>query len=71
MSNYDPEKMDNAAMEAINDLHNSIPQTAYFQVAQWWKRHYLKAGHKRLGRAMVDIAKALEKVGIDKLNDEV
>jgi hypothetical protein len=26
-------------------------------LAAWWERWYLKAGHKRLGRALVEIAK--------------
>jgi hypothetical protein len=26
-------------------------------IAVWWSRWYLKAGHKRLGRALVEIAK--------------
>jgi hypothetical protein len=39
-------------------------------VARWWKDHYLKAGHKRLGRMVVAFAKAMEKTGPSQWADE-
>lgn len=53
---YDPEAMDAAAKEAEQDLEN-LEAGAVKSLADWWAKHYLKAGHKRLGRLMVSIAK--------------
>lgn len=61
--------MDKAATDAMVDLQNTVPQQAYFQVATWWKKHYLSAGHKRLGRVMVSIAKELSGTNITDLDN--
>ena len=45
-------KMDNAAVDAQNDLVELDPE-AVKVVSEWWKKWYLKAGHKRLGRILV------------------
>ena len=45
--------MDQAAKEAESDL-NTLDKTAVIAVAAWWRRWYLKAGHKRLGHALVN-----------------
>ena len=52
-----PEQMDIAAEAALEELKATLPQTIYIPVARWFKNHYMKAGHKRLGRGLVAIAK--------------
>jgi len=47
--------MDSAAQAAQAEL-NKLPQDAVKKVAEWWAKFYLKAGHKRLGRALVKAA---------------
>ena len=49
-------EMDAAALEAEKDLA-TVDSAAIQTVAAWWLKWYLKAGHKRLGRIMVKIAK--------------
>ncbi|HKM77477.1 MAG TPA: hypothetical protein VJZ03_00240 [Candidatus Bathyarchaeia archaeon] len=49
-------EMDAAAGEAEKDL-NTIDQAAVQTIAAWWLKWYMKAGHKRLGRIMVKLAK--------------
>jgi len=49
-------EMDEAAREAETDLA-TIDQAAVETVAVWWLKWYMKAGHKRLGRIMVKVAK--------------
>jgi hypothetical protein len=51
-----PEQMDKEAEEAEKVLR-SMPHTTTIPIARWWKEHYIKAGHKRLGRLMVSLAK--------------
>lgn len=49
-------EMDVAAGEAEKDL-KTIDQAAVETIAAWWLKWYMKAGHKRLGRIMVKLAK--------------
>ncbi len=49
-------EMDAAAGEAEKDLA-SLDQAAVEKIAAWWAKWYMKAGHKRLGRIMVKLAK--------------
>ena len=49
-------KMDAAAEEAEKDLA-TLDQAAAKTIAAWWLKWYMKAGHKRLGRIMVKLAK--------------
>ena len=46
-------EMDAAATVAEAELK---PEMTLAEVAQWWKRHFAKAGHKRLGRAILKLA---------------
>lgn len=55
-SEYDPKAMDAAAEAAVAELA-TFDQAAVLTVAQWFSTNYMKAGHKRLGRALVKIAK--------------
>ena len=66
---FDPTKMDEAAVEAEQELTNALvddqslaPGIDY--IINWWVRWYIKtpagkpgAGHKRLGRVLVSMAK--------------
>jgi len=52
----DRQAMDNAAAGAENDAAENVPEEALNEVANWWKRHYLKAGHKRLARVLLQYA---------------
>lgn len=54
---YDPVEMDAAADIAEKELQG-MPQTEVIPIARWFASHYLKAGHKRLGRVLVQVAKA-------------
>jgi hypothetical protein len=49
-------KMDEAAEEAEKDLAN-LDQKAVGVLAAGWLKWYMMAGHKRLGRIMVKVAK--------------
>jgi hypothetical protein len=49
-------EMDTAAEEAEKDLA-TLDQAAVETIAAWWAKWYMKAGHKRLGRIMVKLAK--------------
>lgn len=54
-SNADPnvlQDMDNAAADAENALID-IDKEAIDAVAEWWKKWYMKTGHKRLGRVLL------------------
>ena len=55
MTTESQQRMDAAADEAEQELEN-IPNDLVLPVAQWFKRWYLQAGHKRLGRILVYIA---------------
>lgn len=53
--------MDRAAREAAEELEKARLESddnakAIEFVAQWWRRNYLKAGHKRLARALLEYA---------------
>ena len=49
-------EMDAAASEAEKELA-TLDQEAVKTVAAWWSKWFMKAGHKRLGRLMVKVAK--------------
>jgi len=59
MADFDPQAMDSAATDAENDLAN-LPDEVVLPMADWWYRWFMKAGHKRLGRILVGIAKEKE-----------
>ena len=54
-SEADKKAMDDAAIEAASDL--SVSDEALAEVANWWNKWYLKAGHKRLARVLLQHAK--------------
>jgi hypothetical protein len=51
--------MDAAAVVAETELR-AMAQKDSIPVARWFAAHYKKAGHKRLGRALVSFAKDVE-----------
>ncbi len=53
----DMAKMDDAAAEARTKLEKNIGSWSALDVAAWWKDSYMRAGHKRLGRILVELAK--------------
>lgn len=56
MPEFDPQEMDNAAANAEEDLNN-LSDEVVNPMADWWNKWFMKAGHKRLGRILVSIAK--------------
>ncbi len=53
MSDEPKTDMDAAAEKAKADLLKTVPVEARKAVADWWTRHYLDAGHKRLARVLL------------------
>ena len=51
----DKQKMDDAAVDAQNDLEN-VSDEALAEVAAWWRKWFSKTGHKRLGRVLLEFA---------------
>ncbi len=62
MADFNPEEMDNSATDAEEDLNN-LSDEVVFPMADWWYKWFGKAGHKRLGRILVRIAKENLKKG--------
>jgi len=59
----DKQKMDDAAADAQNDIvDSSVDLEALRVVANWWKKWVPKAGHKRLGRVLLEHADKTDKV---------
>lgn len=50
------EAMAEAAALAAKELEG-LPREHINTIATWWKSWYMKAGHKRLGRALLGFAK--------------
>uniref|UniRef100_A0A6H2A4W9 EF-hand domain-containing protein n=1 Tax=viral metagenome TaxID=1070528 RepID=A0A6H2A4W9_9ZZZZ len=53
------QQMDKDGKLALAEFEKSMSKMDGKQVAQWWQKWYTKAGHKRLGRGLVAIAKRL------------
>jgi len=53
------EGMDSAAEFAKEQLKN-VPEDHIRSVANWWKKHYLKSGHKRLAKVLLTYASKKE-----------
>lgn len=51
-----PEQMDESARIASVELAKHWKEWSAKAVAQWWQKWYVPAGHKRLGRALIQIA---------------
>ena len=50
-------KMDEAAAQARKELVECLNKWSANDVTAWWKSWYMQAGHKRLGRILVDLVK--------------
>jgi hypothetical protein len=50
--------MDEAAEAALEELDQHFNEWSAQDLAGWWIKWYLKAGHKRLGRILVKMGKA-------------
>jgi len=59
MAEFNPQAMDNAADEAEEEL-NTLDAEAVNLIANWWYKWFMQAGHKRLGRILVQMAKEME-----------
>ncbi len=53
---FNPAQMDAAAEVAATELRSLDPNSVKL-IANWFAKHYLKAGHKRLGRVLVAASK--------------
>jgi len=56
------QEMDAAVEIAIAEL-KKMPKAVVMPIAEWFFKHFLKAGHKRLGRALVAYVKESNKNG--------
>lgn len=61
----EPNPFDEAAKIAEQELTN-ISRESVEPISAWWLKWYMKAGHKRLGRILVKIAKA--RIGTGEVN---
>lgn len=65
MADFDPQAMDNAAVDAENQLSEATTnpelEPGINWVIDWWYGNFMKAGHKRLGRVLVQYAKERQK----------
>ena len=52
----DKNRFDEAAAIAAEEL-KKLPPDQVKVVAEWWAKHYMSAGHKRLGRLLVAVSK--------------
>lgn len=50
----DKQRMDNAAVDAQNALED-VSDEALAEIANWWRK-WIKAGHRRLGRVLLQYA---------------
>lgn len=55
-------EMDDAGKEAQVELLKNFKNWSATDMAHWWKRWYMKAGHKRLGRSLVGLSKTLNEM---------
>lgn len=54
MIDDDKTAMETAAIKAKADLLATVPPEMVAAVGQWWAKHYLEAGHKRLARIILE-----------------
>ena len=57
-------EMDVAAQQAQEELKANFETWSAKELAAWWGRNFLKAGHKRLGRILVATNKEAAKVAV-------
>jgi len=54
------EQMDKDALLAREELERQLDDWQATDVALWWRRWYMKAGHKRSGRILVAFSKKVK-----------
>lgn len=54
-------EMDAAAEIAAHELNEKIETMSATDLVTWWAKNYMKSGHKRLGRVLVDTYKRISK----------
>jgi len=54
-------QMDDAAAQAQTEIEQNIDNLSARDIIIWWSKWYMKTGHKRLGRILVAMGKALDK----------
>lgn len=54
-------EMDAAAREAGEELLEHVDEWSAKELVAWWGNWYMKAGHKRLGRVLVEWHKQFKK----------
>jgi len=52
---WDPEKANLEAETAADELTDMGSGATVAQIADWWRRHYMVTGHKRLARLIMAI----------------
>ncbi len=57
-SQDDVNQMDKAAEQAREELMKNFERWSARDLTAWWSTWYMRAGHKRLGRILVEIARA-------------
>ena len=55
LTDEDKQRLDDAAVDAQNDLED-VSDEALTEIANWWRKWVSKAGHKRLGRVLLQYA---------------
>ncbi len=50
-------QMDEAADQAEAEISKNFTTWTGKEIAKWWEKHFTKAGHKRLGRIILKLAK--------------
>lgn len=43
------------AQQELNELMKKLDEKTVREMAGWWKRNFMKAGHKRLGRIIAKL----------------
>lgn len=56
----EPAEMDAAAEQAKQELIQNMDKWTAKDIANWWGQNYLKSGHKRLGRALLEAVKEVK-----------
>lgn len=55
-----PEDLDKAASEARQELDTlELDEATMDKLGEWWRKWYMKAGHKRLARKLLQYTKPI------------
>lgn len=58
--NEQMQQMDDAAVAAKKELVEHLNEWSAKDLILWWAKSYMKAGHKRLGRILVEISRKFD-----------